>query len=1067
MAKVDTLKDHFLKTTLDTTKWDEFTAGSATMTYATTGAQVNFPASSTASTDGDIVSDVTYDVTASSVFVEVLTVPSSSTSANAGFEVRNAAGTSAVFIFYEAGTMYFSKIVGGVQTNVFSTTYNATNHRYWRIRESGGTTYWELLNTSFQVVSSFSATNPVTLTAMYVGVYGICWQNESNPGTFKWRNLNGIVAVQSTKASAAGFPTSVTSTAFANTTVSGRTIVAFAQVQSNTNAVDSVTDNKSNTYTKLYQLAGNANDISVWVSQNITGGSSHTVTVNDAGSVAGGIIAYEVAGLPTTGTILDGSASSTGAHGGVITPGTTAATTNAFDIVFVAGAITTNTAGTWTVGSGYEYLTTTSGSSAGYAFAAQAKLTGITGTQTGTISHSVTNQADTGIIVALSDTAIVSTENEADLVAGSVFTVAGTRVHTAASALSTTANLTAALAKIHSGAWANNGDSVITATMIQVVLGAMSIDASATLTVAGARVHTGVFTNNGDSVFSATALRTAVGVLAINSSATLTADSNVHWHASAAISSSATMTTVGTKAWVAASALSTTANITALLGKIHTGAMANNGDSIIFMGITQTFLVSASLQGNSVAQSDFVDVLLAGALLVAGSVLNIDGQIATVDEDKVYEYKIFNASGTYLTSLSDVITDFNYNQNINTAGNALTIELGRTADFLPELVENLITESTSEDIHTEASEELVAVTDTGTQLGAGGTVDLNYQIEVWVYYGYDDVLVDENGENVVDENGVQIAAIHGSPDGLRLFAGYISSFSARYGQNETTVITCLPYGAELNNYMQKDGDSTTVPYLSVDPSSGLVRGVLDDFNLQGGTTTYSLSSVPESNTTVSYTFKMNTALEGIKKGLELAPSNWWWAVHVGTNVLHFKPQPVDATHTFVLGKHVKDIQMSKTIENIVNEYYFLGGNKATDPDPADIIYRHVQDATSKTDYRPHLARDTDQRITDDDSADVITSSKLASNKDPRWTGTVTVLTKAYEIETIELGQNIGFSNFGNFIDGLVLQIVGYSYTPDHVTMTVDSLLPQPSKRLEDIKRNLNQVQTLDVPDTPT
>lgn len=528
----------------------------------------------------------------------------------------------------------------------------------------------------------------------------------------------------------------------------------------------------------------------------------------------------------------------------------------------------------------------------------------------------------------------------------------------------------------------------------------------------------------------------------------LTATGNIGWHGSASIVGNSVVSVVGSRIF-------------------NSGSIELVNSSYIYGDIILTYFIEASIVANSVVLTDWAEIYTDSPSLIGNSIMNADGQIMTINEEKIYEYKIFDVNGNYTTSLSNV-NDYTYNQTINTPGNGIQVELGQTADFNPEVVNSLITESTSEDITTEADEVITAVTASGAQLGAGGTVDINYGIEVWVYYGYNDDLVDENGEAVIDESGNIISTNYGSPDGLRLFAGYISSYSARYGQSETTIINCLPYGADLAQYVITDGGTgTNVAFNSYDPSSGIVRGVLDNFVAQGGTTTYTVSSVPDSNTTVSYTFKLNSSLEGVKKALELAPSNWWWAVNVGTNILHFKPQPTDPTHTFILGKHLKDVTLTKTIENIVNTFYFLGGNTATDPDPPAYIFKKYVDATSVTNYRQKLERQTDQRFTNEDSVDIVGNSKIATNKDPRWTGQITVLSKVYDIETIELGQNIAFSNFGNFIDDLVLQVVGINYTPDAMTITVDSLLPQPSKRLEDIKRNLLQTQTQDVPSTAT
>ena len=78
-----------------------------------------------------------------------------------------------------------------------------------------------------------------------------------------------------------------------------------------------------------------------------------------------------------------------------------------------------------------------------------------------------------------------------------------------------------------------------------------------------------------------------------------------------------------------------------------------------------------------------------------------------------------------------------------------------------------------------------------------------------------------------------------------------------------------------------------------------------------------------------------------------------------------------------------------------------------------------------------------------------------------------MLDKNYDIESIKLGQMIGFRNFGNYIDSLQLQVVGKSYTPEAVELQLGTLLPQITKRVSDIKRNLEAQESEFVPATPS
>ena len=482
------------------------------------------------------------------------------------------------------------------------------------------------------------------------------------------------------------------------------------------------------------------------------------------------------------------------------------------------------------------------------------------------------------------------------------------------------------------------------------------------------------------------------------------------------------------------------------------------------------FATSLTIDGEgdisaSPKQTHEAEVSFEGEADIIGLTSSSDIRLA---QKKTYEYKVFNhETGNYITSWPDVISDYKYAQDINTPGNGIDIELARTADSLSAEIESLTTES-DEVLTTEDDETLEAIIKSGAAVEAGSDADLNLDIEVWVYYGYDDVLIDESGVEVVDENGDNVIAVVGAPEGLKLFTGYISSFSARYGSSETVLVRALPYAAELDNKVIHSGDDINVPYNSYDPS-GMLRAILDQFNTDGGVMTYDASSIRDTGTTVSYTFKLNTVLEGIKKILELAPSQWRWWGDVANNIINLSKVDNNPTHTFILGIHFKEIILEKTLEGLKNDYYFLGG----DMGGGNILFKRYQDTTSQTNYRVGLERKTDQRFTDPTSADIVGNSFIENNSQPRYRGSITIMDsdkdglRGYEIETIGLGQLIAFANFNNFIDDLTLQVVRIEYNPDYVTIGLDTLPPLVPKRVEDIKRNLTTQEQLEVPDAPS
>jgi len=255
--------------------------------------------------------------------------------------------------------------------------------------------------------------------------------------------------------------------------------------------------------------------------------------------------------------------------------------------------------------------------------------------------------------------------------------------------------------------------------------------------------------------------------------------------------------------------------------------------------------------------------------------------------------------------------------------------------------------------------------------------------------------------------------------------------------------------------------STTVAFNSYDPSRIIIEG-MDQFNLNSGAptfTTYSNASISPTNTVVSYTFKANTYKELLDKVVQLAPSGWYYYVDLATNEVHFHKISTTAHHTFYLGKHIKTLDVKSYIGDVVNDVLFTGGGE-----PA-LYKRYTQTPVAGT--RRGLQKMSDNRVTLASSADLLANGEIDEKKSIQYRSTVEILDKAYDIENIAIGQVVAFRNFGNYVDNLKMQIVGLSYAPDSVVLQLDTVPPSVPKRLEDLKRALNNQETDAVPTTPS
>lgn len=453
--------------------------------------------------------------------------------------------------------------------------------------------------------------------------------------------------------------------------------------------------------------------------------------------------------------------------------------------------------------------------------------------------------------------------------------------------------------------------------------------------------------------------------------------------------------------------------------------------------LSGTFLLSGTVSAQPVHHSS-----ITGTLLLSGVAQGFIQPILLAAGSKLYEYKIYDpATGDFLGRWDDVVSEFTYSQEINSAGSAIDITLARNSDSVVRGF-NPLADDSNDPIVTDSNDEIAAELATTNAIGPGTTVDLNLDVKVYVFPEGGDI------------------------DGTLIFTGYISKYVSKYGRDENTIVTLFSYGAEMDNYVIEDSGDTRVPKLSKDPSV-ILKEVLDVFNADGGVPSYDQggTTIDTTGSTVSYTFNVNTVLEVVKKVLELSPTDWFWYYDMALNNVHLHARPTEPDHTFVLGKHILDLNLEKYIEDLTNVVYFTGGPSPTSTDPN--LFKKYTRPTSISNYRRGLQRVSDNRVTSSTSAGIIADSILDRGENPRYRSSIRIADKVYDIESIKLGDLVAFRNFGNYVDAVTMQVVRIDYHPDYVQLQLDTLLPSVPKRLEDVKRNLNQSDYAENPDAPS
>lgn len=187
MALVEVIRDDFKNSTVNAKKWDAWggTQSNGELSLTTTAASAYF---------GISYLNQTYDLVGSSAFVKVVTpLGTTYASGEQEFKYEKANGDAVFFnLHVEAGVLKLSayKVVAGTPTSLATVTWNASTMAWWRLRESGGTTYWEYSADCVSWTTLHSVANPFTLTAGGCKLDAGQWAAEAGGQTVKFSNFN-------------------------------------------------------------------------------------------------------------------------------------------------------------------------------------------------------------------------------------------------------------------------------------------------------------------------------------------------------------------------------------------------------------------------------------------------------------------------------------------------------------------------------------------------------------------------------------------------------------------------------------------------------------------------------------------------------------------------------------------------------------------------------------------------------------------------------------------------------------------------------------------------------------
>lgn len=184
MAKAHTLTDNFNDNSTNTTLWSPF----GQVQEANQRLEVR-PDGNTSPSYAGYGSVNRYDLTNSSIQVEVVQVlfpvPGLQTLVQVLID-----GNNSVYLDADSGWLNCFQLVGGVYTRLGRVPYDAQSHRWWRLREYQGVTYWEVSPNGREWTTLVSKPDPLDLSLVGLVIQAGAYQRIPAPGMAIFRSFN-------------------------------------------------------------------------------------------------------------------------------------------------------------------------------------------------------------------------------------------------------------------------------------------------------------------------------------------------------------------------------------------------------------------------------------------------------------------------------------------------------------------------------------------------------------------------------------------------------------------------------------------------------------------------------------------------------------------------------------------------------------------------------------------------------------------------------------------------------------------------------------------------------------
>lgn len=425
------------------------------------------------------------------------------------------------------------------------------------------------------------------------------------------------------------------------------------------------------------------------------------------------------------------------------------------------------------------------------------------------------------------------------------------------------------------------------------------------------------------------------------------------------------------------------------------------------------------------------------------------------EDEKVYQAKVYKSDGTFVGVWTDVKDNLQFTQRLETPGTTTTVRLARSPNTKRE-VRDTLTNQAGEAIVLQDNDGIIVSYLTSNSVGEGTDIDLNYYVDIYVTYGGFEGLITQDGIELVTQDGEHLVVEYGAPNGVRVFSGRVLDYESLYGEQVGVSVTLISHGMTLSQDIVRSGETTTVSYAGT-TLDAQVKSILDT---NPSNVSYSAQSIDATGITDASKFILNSKLEAIKSIAGRLPTTWYWYGNVADNYIYMKQQASTPQHTFMIGYHIKQLALRRSMEPICNVLYFVGGDVA-----GTTVFKKYTNATSVTTWGRRVKTITDRRYTDATSMQRRAEREMGDSG-AVYTTTVSISSAKYDLESISLGQVVQFANVDNFIDHLSFRITGLTYTPTLLTLELGTLLPSAAQITAGIEERVDNESLAKIPDVP-